>query len=363
MDRPSKTFSKAGFYLIILFTFFVPLSPAIAHLAAVLAFALWIIEQVIFRNTDWVQEEMFYPIAGFAFFTLLGSIVGRIDSSAAILPYTGYLAVFYFVVHRFVSLSEKRKMIVWTFIAGVVLSAGIDIIIRFSVSGLERSIIDPASEKISFFIMIAFSMILAFYAEGRNLKEKLFFGLISVPLAVIAIMTFNIYVILSLLFLALLVGLLKDRAALIPLAIFGGLIFAGILNVGQELSPVETINIAKSPLRDIIENSGNLANISFFGLNTGPEIAEAGRYANSFFIKLLMSSGPPAFLIFIWILFKQLRSDLVKFRKITFREMKAFHLGIILTIGSFVLLSLGGSVFDSSSAVLVFWMVLGMSDL
>jgi hypothetical protein len=363
MDRPSKTFSKAGFYLIILFTFFVPLSPAISSLAAILAFALWILEQVIFRNTDWIQEEMFYPVAGFAFFTLLSFLVTRIYSSVTILPYTGYLAVFYFVVHRFVSLSEKRKMIIWTFIAGVVLSSAIDIVMRFSLSGLERSVIDPASGKISFFIMVVFSLILAFYAEGRNLKEKLFFGLISVPLAAMAIMTFNLYVILSLLFLALLIGILKDRTALVPVAIFIAIYFSGIFNGGQEISAAGVFNIAKSPIKDIIENSVNLANISFFGMKSGSEIIEAGRFTDSFFIKLLLGAGPPAFFLFIWILFKQFRSELVKFRKITFREMKAFHLGIILAVGSFILLSLEGSVFDSSSAVLVFWMILGMSEI
>jgi hypothetical protein len=363
MDRPSKTFSKAGFYLIILFTFFVPLSPAISNLVAVLAFALWIIEQAIFRNTDWIQEEMFYPVAGFVFFTLLSFLVTRIYSSISILPYTGYLAVFYFVVHRFVSLSEKRKMIIWTFIAGVVLSSAIDIVMRFSLSGLESSVIDPASEKISFFIMIAFSLILAFYAEGRNLKEKLFFGLISMPLAVMAIMTFNLYVILSLLFLALLIGIFKDRSALIPATVFIALYYSGIFNGSQEISASEVINIAQSPFRDILENGSSLANISFFGMRSGSDLIEAGRFTNSFFVKLLLEAGPPAFFIFFWILFKQFRSELVKFRKITFREMKAFHLGIILAIGSFILLSLEGSVFDSSSAVLVFWMILGMSEI
>lgn len=363
MDRPSKTFSKAGFYLIILFSFFVPLSPGIAHLVAILAFALWIVEQVIFRNTDWIREEMFYPIAGFAFFTLLGFIIGKINSSIVIIHYTGYLAVFYFVVHRFVALSEKRKMIIWTFIAGVVLSSGIDIILRFSVSGLERSIIDPAPEKLSFFIMIVFSMIMAFYAEGRNLKEKLFFGLISVPLAVIAIMTFNIYVIISLLLLALLIGVLKDRSALIPLAVFAFLYFSGIFDAGRGISMTEAFNNVRAPISNIVGHGADLANLSFFGLKSGSESVLAGSLTDSFFLKLMLGAGPPAFLIFVWILFKQFRSDLVKFRKITFREMKAFHLGIILTIGSFVLLSLEGNVFDTSSAVLVFWMILGMSEL
>jgi len=363
MDKPSKTFSSAGFYLILLFSFFAPVSPAIAHLAAILAFGMWVVEQLIFRNTDWVQEEMFFPVAGFIVFTLLAFIVSRINSSQTVLPYTGYLAVFYFVVQRFVSFSEKRKMIIWTFIAGVVLSAGVDIVMRLSGAELERSMVHPASQTISFYILIVFAVILAFYSEGKNLKEKLFFGLISLPLAVIAILTLNIYVMLILFFLFIIISVFKDRSAFLLMGLYLVILFSGIFETGQHFFSAETINILKSPLRSFSENSETIKNISFFGYNAGAGIAHPGVLSNSFFIKLLTAFGPPAFLLFLWILLKQLKSDFVKFRKTTFREMKAFHLGILLAVVSFTMLSLFGSIFESSSAILVFWMILGMSEI
>jgi len=363
MDKPSKTFSGAGFYLILLFTFFAPVSPAIAHIAAVLAFILWIVEQAIFRNTDWVQEEMFFPVAGFILFTFLGFMISEINSSDSILPYTGYLAIFYFVVQRFVSFSEKRKMIIWTFIAGVVLSSGVDIVMRLSGAELERSIVHPASQTISFYILTVMAMVLAFYAEGKNLKEKLFFGLISLPLAAMAILTINIYVMLILSFLFLIISVFKDRTAFLPLGLFLILFFSGIFDTGQNFSLPEIINILKAPIGDFVENSEIIRNISYFGSNTGAGIAEPGVLPNSFFIKLLAAFGPPALLLFLWILVKQFRSDFVKFRKITFREMKAFHLSVVLAVASFAMLSLFGSIFESSSAVLVFWMILGMSEI
>ncbi|UCC80730.1 MAG: hypothetical protein JSW64_05065 [Candidatus Zixiibacteriota bacterium] len=363
MDKPSKTFSRAGFYLILLFSFFAPVSPAVAHIVAVSAFTLWIVEQLIFRNTDWIRDRMFFPVAGFIIFTLLAFFVARLNSSQSVLPYTGYLAIFYFVVQRFVSFSEKRKMIIWTFIAGVILSSAVDAILRFSRADLERSMMNPASQKISFFILIVFALILAFYSEGKNLKEKLFFGLLSLPLIAVAILTLNIHVILILLFFLIIIGVAKDRTALLPLGILIVIFYSGIFDTAPGFSLPEIINILKSRVSEIIENSRMIENIAFFGMSGGWDAAGLESRPDSFFIRLLASSGPPAILLFLWILVKQLRSDFVKFRKIAFREMKAFHLGIVLAIASFVLLSLFGSVFESGSAILIFWMILGMSEI
>ncbi len=363
MDKPSKTFSRAGFYLILLFSFFAAVSPAIAHIVAISAFALWIVEQLIFRNTDWVRDQMFFPIAGFILFALLASIVARLTSSESILPYTGYLAIFYFVVQRFVSFSEKRKMIIWTFIAGVILSSAVDAIIRFSQAELERSMVNPASQKISFFILIVFALILAFYSEGKNLKEKLFFGLLSLPLIAVAILSLNIHVILILSIFLIIIGAVKDRTALLPLGILIVVFFFGIFDGAPGFSLPEIINVLKSPVGEIFENNRMIEDVSFFGIVGGWSTGGLESRPDSFFIRLLASSGPPAVLLFLWIMVKQFRSDFVKFRKIAFRETKAFHLGIVLAIASFVLLSLFGSIFESSSAILIFWMILGMSEI
>lgn len=363
MDKPSKTFSRVGFYLILLFSFFAPVSPAIAHTVAILAFALWIVEQLIFRNVDWTQEEMFFPISGFIVFTLLAFVVARLNSSESVLSYTGYLAFFYFVVQRFVSFAEKRKMIIWTFIAGVILSSAVDTIMRFSRAELESSMVNPASQKISFFILIVFALILAYYSEGKNLKEKLFFGLLSLPLIAVAILSLNVHVILILLLFLVIMGVVKDRTAFIPLGILIVFFYSGIFDTAPGFSLPEIINILKSPTAEIVEHSRMIEHISFYGMFNGWGDAGFEYRPESFFIKLLVTSGPPAILLLFWILLKQFRSDFVKFRKIASREMKAFHLGIVLAIASFVLLGLFGSIFETASAVLIFWMILGMSEI
>ena len=361
MDKPSKTFSKAGFYLILVFTFFAPFSPVIAQFAAVLAFGLWIIEQLIFRNTDWIQEEMFLPIAGFIGFTLLSYFIARLGASETSIHYTGYLAIFYFVVQRFVSFSEKRKMIIWSFIAGAFISSAVGVIMRFS-GPTGITFIDSGSQKISYYILIVFAMLLGFYSESKILKEKLFYGLITMPLVIFAIISFDIHVILILLLLLAFIGIFKDHSAFLPFLFYSILIFSGFLVIDPVFSVSEAGNILKSTVVNFGDNLIAAKNISFFGLTDAVNIARIESRTDSFFLRLLITSGPPALLLFSWILTRQLKGDLVKIRKTTYIEMKSFHLGIALTIAAFIMLSLFGSIFHSSSAILVFWMILGMSE-
>jgi hypothetical protein len=363
MDKTSKTFSGAGFYLVLIFSFFVSVYPAVAYIAAFLAFGLWILEQLIFRNADWIQEEMFSPVAGFIVFTLIASIVARIYSSTSILPYTGYLALFYFVVQRFVSFSEKRKMIVWTFIAGVILSSAVNTIKKISGAEFDSAIINSASQEISFFLLMVFGTILAFYSESDSPGEKLFFGFLSLPLVAIAVLTLNIHTILIMLVLFIVVGIAKDRTALIPLCIYLVIFFSGIFDIKTGFSLPEIINILNSPVRDLLANFRAIENLSFYGIFNGQGGAVLDPETRSSFIKLLAASGPPALLLLLWILVKQFRIDFVKFRKTALREMKAFHLGIVLAIASFIALNLFGSIFDSNPAILVFWMIMGMSEI
>ena len=117
------------------------------------------------------------------------------------------------------------------------------------------------------------------------------------------------------------------------------------------------------PVNEVIRHSDIIKNVSFYGAET-PAAAMTGEdVVNSYFLKLLLSYGPIALILFGWIIAKQLRMDFVKFHKISFREMKAFHLGAIITIISFILLSLFGTVFESHSIILIFWMILGMSEI
>jgi hypothetical protein len=363
MDRPSKTFSKAGFYLILLFSFSISVFPAFAHVIAAAAFILWIVEQIIFRNFDWVKEDMFFPIAGFILFTFLGFLISRPDSFDLILPYTAYLALFYFVVQRFVSLSEKRKMVIWSFITGVVMSSGIKIIDALSSSNFEKSLAAPVSEDISFSMLIALAMALAFYSEGKMAREKLFFVFISIPLVAVAILSFNESLVLIALVLILIAGVMADRSLLLVLAIYLAFIITGVLEFENIFSISGLHQRLSLPVNEAVENYDIIKNVSFYGAHISPAALSAEYAPKSYFLKLLINYGPPALILFGWIIVKQLQMDFVKFHKISFREMKAFHLGAVITIISFILLSFFGTVFESHSIILIFWMVLGMSEI
>ena len=107
-----------------------------------------------------------------------------------------------------------------------------------------------------------------------------------------------------------------------------------------------------------------IAGTRFFGL--GAESADGPRERTrpkSYFIHLITSVGPPSLILFIWIMVEQARRDLAKFRKVSLRETRAYHLGALLTVVAMLIMNIDGSTFDSGSPILAFWMILGMSEI
>ncbi len=364
MDRPSKTFSKAGFYLVLLFSFCVSIFPKVAFLIAGAAFALWVLEQVIFKNTDWIDEPMFYPVAGFMVFTFISFIVSKYNSSFSSIMYTGYLAVFYFVVQRFVSLSEKRKMIVWTFISGVVLSIGIKIVLMIANRGDSYLSEYWASEQLSFFVILVFVIVLSFYSESEKIGEKFFFGMVSLPIIAFAFLTFSTPILLIIIILMLLVGVFKDRSVLVPLAVAFLFYMTGNFDLIENVTAGNIIHFVKSPLTEISRGGVLIGNTAFFGVR--PDVGNIEIYSfstKSYFFKLLLNSGPAALILLFWVMAEQSRRCFSKLRKVALSEMKIYYLSSVLTLIAVVILNIFGSSFGASASVLVFWMMLGMSEI
>ncbi len=365
MDRPSKTFSRAGFYLILLFSFCAPIFPNLAYILAAAAFMLWVLEQLIFRNTDWTGEPMFYPLAGFTAFLFISFIVSNINYSDSIMPFNAYLAIFYFVVHRFVPHSEKRKMILWTFIAGVILSTGIKLIIIFGQNDIGHLSRDFVSEELSYYMTLIFVIVLSFFSESENWREKFFFGLLSLPVAAVAIVSANQTALFAILLIMLLLGVFKDKSILITFIAVFILYTTGIFELTESVSFGKTVEFLISPFVAMSRHNLSIGgDVAFYGAN--PAVGNTALYGartNSYFLKLLIYSGPSALILIFWIFAGQVRRSFTKFRKVTSSEMKIYYLNVVLTVIVVVILNLYGSSFETSAPVLVFWMLLGMSEI
>lgn len=368
MGKPSAILVRVGFYLILLFSLLVSVFPSFAYILAIAACGIWLLELLIFRDTSWVSSSLFNPIAGFAIFSVIAWLLSGLLRDQSPVPCMAVFSPFYFVARSFVQSPEKRKMIVWTFISGVVLASGIDLFYRWGgLFELDISV-DLAARPLSFLMMLVFCVVIAYYAQAHDYAEKLFFGFVSLPIVVLAALAFDraIMVILLLIFLG--VGILKDRTVLIVVGLIVVVIFSGLFGIrsriAESIDTGDLIEIAGSPVNVIERNYGMISNTGFYGGGTDRLRKEAGSISDEpFFITLIRYSGPASLILFFWIMIERARHDLARIRKVSFAEAKAYHLASFLIVIAVSVSSLYVSAPGCTSAILALWMLLGMAEI
>jgi len=367
MYRPSNIPARLGFYLLLLFSFTVSVFPEISFLLAAAAVLVWIIQLIIFRQPALTESQLFYPIAGFAFFSLIELILSRLYSFENPSLCVGIYSAFYFVVLGFVPTQEKRKMIIWTFLSGVILAMGINILSNLGNEGLPNWNNMIFDEYLLILIIITICLGIAYYSEAKGYRERIFFALIFIPIG-FGILIIDKVAAMILLVLLLIIGLVRERSILIGFGIAAIVILSGIGglddSIQRGITSGEYLEKIQQPLRYIEHNFDKLATVEFYGhthVESGSE--EPILVGEPFFIALIQNSGPPALLFFVWVLFELGRRDFAKIRKLGQREERAYHLATYLTLATIILVNIYGSSFDCSPAILAFWMIMGMAEI
>ena len=366
MHRPAAIPAKLGFYLLLLFSFSVSIYPEAAYIIAAVAFCVWLVQMIVFRQFLFLSSPLLFPISGLAAFCVILWLLSKIISFHNPTLWAGLYSVFYFTVMSFVPSEEKRKMIIWTFLSGVILASAV----RF-LSGLEtEGFLDLNnlifSDHLPVLIIMAFCLSLAYFSESIGFKEKIFFGLIFLPVG-IGIVAMDSNVAPLLLAVLLVVGFIKDRTILAIVGLAAIIILAGASGIEDKIDRFVTTDkltdIAEKPLTAVERNLDQLKAAEFYGSSRASVLIEdSSTEAEPFFISLIMLSGPPSFLLFIWVFYELVRRDLAMVRKLNIREEKVFHLATLLTVIVLVLANTYGSTFGDSPAILGLWMLLGMAE-
>lgn len=368
MAKPAAILIRLGFYIILLFSLSVSVFPRFAYVLAIAASCIWLLEFLIFRDISWASSPLFIPIVGFAVFSMIAWFLSYLLYDRSPVPCVAAFSLFYFVGKNFVRSSEKRKMIVWTFISGVVLASGIDLFYRWGSlfdPGLSQS---PLSGSLPFLMMLVFCVVIAYYAQARDYTEKLFFGLISLPVAVLAVLVFDRAIIVILFLILIGIGILKDRTILLMAGFAIIVIFSGLFGIREKIAGStnvhDLIELAQSPASVIKLNSDAISGAGFYG-GSGElsQIDVRTTLDEPFFIRLIKYSGPPSLILFVWIMIERARRDLARIRKISFPEARAYHLASLLVVVSVSISSLYVSAPGCSSAVLALWLLLGMAEI
>ena len=366
MNKPSAIPTGLGFYLILLFSFCVSVFPQLSYFLAAGAVVIWVFQILIFRETGFASSLLFYPVTGLAAFSLIVWVLSTIYTNDNPMVCVGLYSLFYFVVFSFVPSREKRKMVIWTFLAGITLA----IIIRFLAGLSALPDIYPLDmtlkDQLPTLIIMGFCMIIALFTEAREIRERLFFGLISIPLVIGIMNVDHIITVVSIIILTL-TGLLKNRSVLLAVALIAILAFSGLFSIKGELTghirEGRLTQDLTAPLVNISEHTERLTKVGFFGIQSDVSAEETVQIRDPFFISLIRYAGPPSLLFLIWVIIELTKRDLTKFKKITQREEKAYHFATLLFMAIMIVVNIYGSTLDCSPAVLGLWLFLGMAEL
>jgi hypothetical protein len=368
MAKPSAILIRIGFYIVLLFSLSVSIFPRFAFFLATAAFSVWLLEFFIFRDTSWVSSPLFNPIAAFAAFSVVGWLLPGLLNNGNPAPCMAVFSIFYFVAKRFVRSSEKRKMIVWTFISGVVLASGINLFYRWG-SLFDMSFSpDYSMGSLPFLMMLAFCVLIAYYLQTHDYTERLFFALISLPITVLTVLVFDRAIIAILLLVLVGAGILKDKTVLIIVGLVIVAVFSSPFGFTEKIvesaDAFNLIEIVRSPANGIAQNFDMISDVGFYGAGDNLSQMEVKTAPDEpFFLALIRYSGPPALILFILIMIVRARRDLARIRKTSFPETKAYHLVSLLIVISVSISSLYVAMPGCSSAILALWLLLGMAEI
>ena len=364
----NKRLGNAGFYLLLLFAFLITVWPRASYYLAIGIFLLWLSDTVIFHEVELSEMPLFYPILIFNVFLILAGGLSLINGIYSPYIAVGLLSLIYFIVPGFVMSGERRKMVLWSFIAGVVLTSGIQLITLWgNASEIQTAPFWPG-HPLMFQIALSLCILIAFFAEAEDLREKLFLGLVALPPALTAILTLDKAVILVIIVGILLVGIFRDRTILIPAALAVVILFSGIFGISydieKKITPREYLAFVLSPINEIYNNNDVIKQAQFFGDDAIPSNAvRKSNVEESFFLKMLRDVGPPALIVFLWIFVEQARGSFSRQKKILPSETRAHHLGVLLILTAIVIMNLYSSAFEYGAPVLESWMIIGMSEI
>jgi hypothetical protein len=363
----NKILINAGFYLLLLFAFSVTVYPLISYALATAIVLIWLLDILIFKETDIFELPLFYPLISLTALLTFGWILAKIYHHEFPYIYAALLSLFYFIVPGFVRTAEQRRMILWTFIAGAMLVAGLHLIVWWATFTNVTMRLRPLSEPSIFMVALAFAFLLSYYAESKSIKEKLFLVLVSFPLALVIILSVAKAEILFLLVIVIVVGIFYDRTAFVPFGIAMFFLLSGVFGIDyfieQNLMLSQYKEFAYRPIIEIKENPKAILVSSFYGQAASIDNKSYDPALNrSFFAKLIEHAGPPSILLLFWILFERAREAYFKHRRTTIHQPRTYHLIALLTIIAIIVLNTYGSVFNFPSIILATWLILGMSE-
>jgi len=378
MERTNPYLNDIAYYLLLIFAVTLMISNALAEILAVVVLIIWTAQTLAYRRREWLKYPLFWPLATLIIYKTIVLFVSGYQGRFGTAFEQIALPLIYFMIPTIVVTSDRRRKVVWLFITGAVLAAGIGII-KYMLDVVPRaSSIISGCNTLAIFLTIALAIILPIFVYSKKLHEKIFLGLVSIPLftGVISTLTRTAYFVVGLY--VVILGIIKDRKLLIAIIVIISAILVYSPSAFDDIQDRFDLSSKKQFL-------GNRIVLLELGLPMAKEVGFFGNGLNSFsalvdvqsepgltskstitgwhnmYLDTLLDGGPFALLILIWLLFIQVRYSLARFRKTKDNEQKIFQLGILLLMLCIISVGFLDNALSDQIISMLIWMLLGLS--
>jgi len=377
MERTNPYLNNIAFYLLMLFAIVLILSNALAVTLAALMLMIWIAQSLAYRRTQWLDYPLFKPIAALILYKLIVLIASGYSGNFSVSFEQLTLPLLYFIVPAIAVTPERRRKIMWLFISGAVIAAGIGSI-KYLVGNEElASSTVSGSYTLSNYLVIILGLLMAVTVFSKNARDKVFLGMVSIPLLAGIAFAFTRASYLVAALYVMILGIFKYRKLLIPvIAIAAAVYFLSPSTIEHAAKRFDITNQKQFySHRDDVVNFARtkIDEVGFFGygINSYPDLAiesdnprindlKMKTWHNMYF-EYLFDAGPFALIILFWIIFSQIRYSLARYRKTKDNEQKSFQLGILLLILAILVIGLFADPLRDPIISMLFWVLLGLS--
>ncbi len=362
------------FGCLLLFAFTLPLSITVSEPVFGLGMVWWVVKIARERKLRWKRTALDFPILAFVTVAFLSSFWG-VDIKNSLIGFRTYalILIAYIVVNN-VAESGKRKMLVWSLIAGTSVLSIFTVTDRLSriFSGVDPVLAGSMSEAGQLLIVIGITVALLLYEKEKRTKILLLTALLIMVLA--EILNFKRGSWLALIIVLLILGWFKSRK-IMPIIVIASVAFfffyqparGRLLGLKTEFSTTRGGRLAMwgivpKMLKDHPMGVG-IDNVGSVMYDYDPGIEEGRDHVHNTCLQILTEMGPLGLVAFAWWMVAFLKVSYLTFRRIESENtyQKALALGIFSVFIGFLMNGMVEFNFGDSEVVMAIYFLMGLT--
>lgn len=360
------------FGCLLLFTFALPLSITVSEPLLALGVIWWAIKVARDKRIRWQRSALDIPILAFVVVAFLSSFWG-VDIKNSLIGFRTYsLILAIYIVLNNVAESGRRRMLVWSLIAGTSVLSIFTVTDRLSriASGADPVLAGSMSEAGQLLIVIGITVALLLYEKEKRTKILLLTALLIMVLA--EILNFKRGSWMALILVLLIQGWFKSRKVIPIIVIASIAIFffyqparGRLLSLKTEFSTARGGRLAMwgivpEVLKDHPMGVG-IDNVGSVMYRYDPGIEEGRDHVHNTSLQILVEMGPLGLLAFAWWMIVFLKVSFRTFRRIENNYQKALALGIFSSFIGFLVNGMVEFNFGDSEVVMIIYFLMGLT--